>query len=238
MRTFLDVARVVALPWAVMALGCEAGSLENRAEFEQALAAAQAQSGDATGMAAEGAAGGSSGSAATGDDGPTGDDGASSGDGDAADDTDTGGMDDGASGDGPMSSADDGSSGMGADDGAAGESGDEPGIEEGCAEGCELLQMRCAVAGCHDDGSAAAGLSLAAEGLLERLGDAPATGSGCGDSGALLLDTADPESSLIYGKLLNPPACGARMPLGVPFEEDEIDCIRRWVAVPDCGGTP
>ena len=40
----------------------------------------------------------------------------------------------------------------------------------------------------------------------------------------------------IYGKLLNPPACGTlRMPVGLPLKDDEIACMMRWISNPVCG---
>jgi hypothetical protein len=136
---------------------------------------------------------------------------------------------------------DSGASGAGSA-GSAGDAADpmmmdgEPAMAGGCAEGCDLIQMRCATAGCHDAATSLSGLNLAADGLLDRIVDAPASAGAC--AGETYIDSASPDASLLIGKLQDPPTCGSRMPLGVPLSDDEIDCIRRWVANPECGGTP
>lgn len=207
---------------ALGAAACEAGSLENREEFQAALAAREGAGPDADASDAPGQGDATDSPMEGGAMAPSGD-----------------GMEPGgASADDPAM----GASGAG----SAGSAGDaaedpmmmegEPGTEEGCAEGCELIQMRCATAGCHDAATSLSGLNLAADGLLDRIVDAPASAGAC--AGETYIDSASPDASLLLGKIQDPPTCGSRMPLGVPLSEDEIDCIRRWVANPECGGAP
>jgi hypothetical protein len=112
--------------------------------------------------------------------------------------------------------------------------GGDAGAQTGCPEACELIAMRCAVAGCHAASAPASGLDLASPDIAMRLTDEPATSAAC--NGEVLFDPSSPEDSLIYGKLLDPPACGTRMPLGAPLTATQLDCVRRWVADPVCEG--
>jgi hypothetical protein len=145
-------------------------------------------------------------------------------------DTDGGGIPTAGSGgaSGSSSGASGSSSGAGGGSGTGGAAS-----ASGCAEACEIIAMRCATAGCHAASSPAGGLDLASPDLAMRLADAPATTASC--SSETLLDTASPEDSLLYGKLLDPPTCGTRMPLGLPLDDDEIACMLRWMEDPSCG---
>ena len=162
-------------------IGCvEAGSLDNKEEFESLLSADAAPFGSDAAVPPGGGSGGS-----------------------------------GSSGRGGS-----GGGGMGAP-------------ATGCPEACDILQMRCATTGCHTGAQPQSGLNLNPDGVVARLSGMPATTMAC--SGDTLLDPDNPEDSVLYGKLLDPPSCGIRMPLGVPLDADEIDCMRRWVANPSCG---
>jgi hypothetical protein len=103
----------------------------------------------------------------------------------------------------------------------------------GCAAACDLIKARCATAGCHAATGSAAGLDLESAGLVMRLSGMQAHSTAC--TGKTLLDPATPDHSLLYGKLIDPPLCGARMPLGAALATTDIDCMRRWVASPKCG---
>jgi hypothetical protein len=103
----------------------------------------------------------------------------------------------------------------------------------GCPAACDLIKARCATAGCHAATASAAGLDLASAGLVMRLSGMTAHSAPC--SGKTLLDPAMPDKSLLYAKLIDPPLCGARMPLGAALAATDIDCMRRWVASPKCG---
>jgi hypothetical protein len=66
-----------------------------------------------------------------------------------------------------------------------------------------------------------------------RLSGMTAHSASC--SGKTLLDPTAPDKSLLYAKLIDPPLCGARMPLAAALAATDIDCMRRWVASPKCG---
>jgi hypothetical protein len=91
----------------------------------------------------------------------------------------------------------------------------------------KLFEEQCGGSICHGAGeSTAAGLDLTSPGVEERVSGAP--GASCM---GVLADPANPESSLLYQKVLTAPTCGARMPLnGEPLDEDELGCLRDWIS--------
>lgn len=103
----------------------------------------------------------------------------------------------------------------------------------GCAEACALIETKCATAGCHAASGPAAGLDLASPNLVARLASTSATTLAC--SAQPLLVPGSPAQSTLYTKLLEPPSCGLKMPLGGTLSESEIDCMGRWVLAPSCG---
>ena len=96
--------------------------------------------------------------------------------------------------------------------------------------GNAVLVQRCATSSCHDADAPAAGLNLVPEGLAGRIVGVPGstmaddtTGAiGCG--GRILADPANPEESLIYLKVTDPP-CGAAMPIGTPLDAEQKQCL-------------
>jgi hypothetical protein len=129
-----------------------------------------------------------------------------------------------------------GASGSGGGGRAGGGSGNGGGgaPAAGCPEACEIIATRCATAGCHAAGAMPAGmLDLGSDDLVGRLSGMSATTAQC--STGTLIDTASPEESVLYGKLLDPPSCGGRMPLGLPLSDEEIECFRKWINAPSCG---
>ncbi len=121
--------------------------------------------------------------------------------------------------------------------GASGASGGTNAPAQGCAEACEIIETRCATAGCHSAMNPQGMLDLASPNIATRLKDKAGTTAGC--TTEKLYVEGKPEESIIYGKLLNPPACGTiRMPVGLPLKDDEIACVLRWLANPVCGGAP
>jgi hypothetical protein len=125
------------------------------------------------------------------------------------------------------------------------EAGDPQSTTSACTSSLESLQSTvfakaCNGAGCHSDIAPGAELDLFASGLEQRL--VAAASSNC--DGWLRVDPGAPESSLLVRKLVDDePPCGERMPPGVALSEDELDCVRAWVAGLDpnacetCGGT-
>jgi hypothetical protein len=63
------------------------------------------------------------------------------------------------------------------------------------------------------------------EGLRERIVDKP--GDTCKD--ALVIDSANPEQSLIFEKLKAIPSCGMHMPVGGDLPPADIECLTEWV---------
>ncbi|KYF67833.1 hypothetical protein [Sorangium cellulosum] len=95
----------------------------------------------------------------------------------------------------------------------------------GCAEAPALVTMKCATAGCHDDSSKLAGLSLAAGWENTVRGQA----STCG-GGSMVLVPGDPDASTIYTKVTPTPPCNSRMPFGgAALSDTEIACIRDFI---------
>lgn len=103
-----------------------------------------------------------------------------------------------------------------------------------CPDVCMLLEQRCGTSGCHSGSAPAGQLDLKSSGIATRLLDMKAHTSAC--SGRLLIDTKDPDKSILYGKLLASSACGPRMPVGLPLGDDDIECVRAFVAKPACSG--
>jgi hypothetical protein len=103
----------------------------------------------------------------------------------------------------------------------------------GCAEACALIASKCATAECHSASDLAADLDLQSPNLVSRLSSASALTLDCFD--LPLLVPGSPEQSTIFTKLLDPPACGLKMPLSGSLSKSEIDCIGRWVLAPSCG---
>lgn len=91
----------------------------------------------------------------------------------------------------------------------------------------DILAASCTAKSCHNAEDEALGLDLETSGLGSRLSGKASTSC----DGKLLVDPGNPEESVLYGKLLDTPVCGSRMPLGQPplFEED-IEIVRLWIA--------
>jgi hypothetical protein len=95
-----------------------------------------------------------------------------------------------------------------------------------CQADTTIFAARCATAGCHSATAPAAGLDLASAGLQARLVDHPSMGC----SGAMLIDSKQPDASLLLKKLAPSPPCGYQMPMGgTPLTTDEQRCVSDWV---------
>jgi hypothetical protein len=83
----------------------------------------------------------------------------------------------------------------------------------------------CASAACHSALTHGAGLDLESPGLPGRLAGAPST-----EGEGLIVDTSAPEKSLLYTKLDETPAVGARMPIGGDaVASDTRACVLGWL---------
>ncbi|HYQ04640.1 MAG TPA: hypothetical protein VER96_38465 [Polyangiaceae bacterium] len=84
----------------------------------------------------------------------------------------------------------------------------------------------CGGTGCHGPSGAQQDLDLVSPGVAGRV--VGVSGIGCTST---LADPANPETSLIYQKLLPTPPCGSPMPLARPALSDEdVACVRAWIA--------
>jgi hypothetical protein len=94
-----------------------------------------------------------------------------------------------------------------------------------------VFPVVCGTSVCHD--GSVNGLDLVAPGVAQRLLDVPAGGVYCRESGLLLVDSRQPERSLLLAKLTEQPPCGAPMPLGSGpsgLGEDQLACIAGFAA--------
>ena len=90
-----------------------------------------------------------------------------------------------------------------------------------------LIGARCATANCHDSAAKAGSLDLTPDaGLAMRLVDVPSITC----MGAKVVDSAAPEQSTMYTKVLETNACALRMPAsGMKLTEAEEQCLLGWI---------
>jgi hypothetical protein len=96
-----------------------------------------------------------------------------------------------------------------------------------------VFTQKCTI--CHSPSGAPVfgGLDLTGD-FLPRLLDKPATNIGVTNmascvSGAKLIDSAAPDSSVLLKRLIGPPDCGTMMPSGTTLSSEEQACFRSWV---------
>ncbi len=87
----------------------------------------------------------------------------------------------------------------------------------------------CASAVCHDADTPSNQLNLAAPDIIGRLRDQTPVDPDCSDE--LLIDSANPENSLLFTILTDPPPCTvSTMPLiPPPLANEDIACILTWI---------
>ncbi|HVK64918.1 MAG TPA: hypothetical protein VM694_10600, partial [Polyangium sp.] len=93
-----------------------------------------------------------------------------------------------------------------------------------CPDVPAMLTAKCGTANCHAAGSAT--VDLASPNMESRLVSVAGTES-CGS--VILANPIDAAGSLIYAKLLDPPPCGLKMPLGGSMSDLEINCVKLWI---------
>ncbi len=76
----------------------------------------------------------------------------------------------------------------------------------------EVFARVCGTSVCHE--GTVNGLDLIAPDVDARLLDVPAAGFECADSGLRIVDSEQPQRSLLLLKLSEAPPCGSPMPLG------------------------
>ncbi|MDP9152422.1 MAG: hypothetical protein M3O36_21055 [Myxococcota bacterium] len=104
------------------------------------------------------------------------------------------------------------------------------GLEGGSGGACgdvpaTLLAPTCGVPGCHSPPTNQSALGLASVGVGSRLVDHQAIG-GPGS----LIDSQNPDQSVILAKVRPNPLFGAAMPLGKPpLTPEQLQCLQAWV---------
>ena len=89
-----------------------------------------------------------------------------------------------------------------------------------------VLTGQCATAGCHDNAGRAGGLVLDAGVAYGNVAGVVSASYGP----ALIVSPAEPDSSVLYQKIIGNGAFGSRMPLGrTPLDGETIDAIRDWI---------
>lgn len=99
-----------------------------------------------------------------------------------------------------------------------------------CNAPTDVFPLTCASIVCHE--GTANKLDLLSPGVDQRLLDVPAMGVHCGKTGMKLVDSKNPEQSLILLKLTTSPPCGSPMPLGSGpsgLKPEQLTCIHDYV---------
>lgn len=95
-----------------------------------------------------------------------------------------------------------------------------------------VFNPSCVSSSCHDDGTRAAGLSLAGDSYDQIVGVEPTTATARED-GMLLVSAGEANASFLLAKLTGKlgPGDGALMPLaGGALPDDVIESVRAWIA--------
>lgn len=111
----------------------------------------------------------------------------------------------------------------------------------------QLFISSCSSVACHGDVNnpmPPLNTDLVSPGLVERLLDVPASydqvtdNASCPvDSPELLIDSQNPERSLLLTKLEGTHACGEQMPyFDDPLDQNAINCVRTWINEIVAGG--
>ncbi len=88
-----------------------------------------------------------------------------------------------------------------------------------------VLVASCAYGGCHNAEDASTGLDVETPGAGQRL-----AGKDAITCDGKLVDPGNPDASVLYTKLSDPPPCGSRMPLAHPeLAESDKEAIRKWI---------
>lgn len=88
-----------------------------------------------------------------------------------------------------------------------------------------VLVASCTYGGCHGAKDSSTGLDVETPGAGQRL-----SGKDSLTCDGKLVVPGDPDASVLYLKLSDPPPCGSRMPLAHPeLEEKDKQAIRKWI---------
>ena len=95
----------------------------------------------------------------------------------------------------------------------------------GCDPVSTIFVPNCTTSSCHSARTQQGNLDLESPGLPQRLVNVQATGGP-----GLLIDKTNPDQSVIYTKLSDPPPFKFQMPLGAPpLSADDVTCVQQWV---------
>jgi len=104
----------------------------------------------------------------------------------------------------------------------------------------DLIAPKCATASCHSAAARAGSLDLESANLGARLINVPAMSAACAPR-ALVTINGGVVDGVLFGRLLETPPCGLRMPLGMAgLSAQEIDCLKGYMrtlaSAPSDGG--
>jgi hypothetical protein len=104
------------------------------------------------------------------------------------------------------------------------------GVVDGGGSNCpdvptEVFAKKCAGSTCHSGSTPASDLDLVSADVASRV--VGKTALACK---APLADPEDPAASVIYIKVSPGDMCGSRMPLGAALSDEEIACVKDWIA--------
>jgi hypothetical protein len=93
----------------------------------------------------------------------------------------------------------------------------------------DLIVPKCATAGCHSTMARAGALDLESANLGSRLIGVAATSAACAPRALVTVNGATVDG-VFFGRLLEAPPCGLRMPLGMPgLTAQEIECMKGYM---------
>ncbi len=118
------------------------------------------------------------------------------------------------------------------------DTGDTGGTGGGVGPSCDvsvIFEESCSSSFCHSGPTASGGVDLLSPGVEARVYNQPGTYPGSAASCApavpeLLVDPTNIDASLIVTKITGQQLCGETMPAGLLLPDDQIECIRNWVA--------
>jgi hypothetical protein len=97
----------------------------------------------------------------------------------------------------------------------------------------DILAAKCGGNGCHGTKNPQNDLDLESPGVAARV-----VGVAAKLCPGTLAKPSDPESSILYTKLLETNLCSSRMPLArPPLSQKEIDCVKIWIGKQGAGTT-
>ena len=107
-------------------------------------------------------------------------------------------------------------------DSGPGDSGD---TDAGCNPVTDIFPPSCTTSACHSAQAQQGNLDLQSPGMPQRFVDKQAHGGP-----GLLIDSKNPQNSVLLLKLQDPPPFQFQMPLGKdPLTPDQYACVQAWV---------